>query len=182
MYTSWMNEKMHWMHTWVSFSHAHEHSHKNTNIPLNGLMVKKVPNPLDLQISGWLAEEGVVWRGSKVERAKETGRRYQWEDSPAVICSRPPAAHQIHTCMGHTSYSAGRARSVRDTSLGRSDLMRWREEEEASEFRKESEKKDQLNPMKLRGSIKSNTIIRLNSKIMAIVCAVCLYNKDCHIC
>lgn len=84
----------------------------------------------------------------KFERARKVGggtNERVPQLSPAL--AHLPA-HQIHTCMGHTSYSAGQARSVRDTSLGRSDLTGRRKEDEASS-RKESGKRDQLNPMNL---------------------------------
>lgn len=148
--------------TWqFLFFRAHKHSHINARTEKT--------------------QKRLIGRGRRgVERlqgARKRGSRYQWKSSPAVTCSSTPAGTQIHTCMGHTSYSAGRARSVRDTSLGRSDLMRRRGKRKPAqwrdEFRKESEKKDQSN--------EPDGLYKIYSLFMITRINNVQYAFDCHV-
>lgn len=70
------------------FTHSHKKINTQTAISPN-LKEKNKPHLPDLQ--------KLIGRGSGVERmrgweSQKSGRRYQWESSPAVTCSSTPAA------------------------------------------------------------------------------------------
>lgn len=139
-----------------SFSHTHTKRTTQTTVPSHLAMKKINKNHRpDLQ--------KLIGRGSGVERmrgweSQKSGRRHQRESSPAVTCSSTPAGTpNTHLHGPHQLFcwsSPKRARhffgALRSEVTKKGRGSQWRRDE----IRKESGKRDKLNPMNLTSSKK----------------------------